>query len=287
MTQGASIQNINRENVSEPNYTEASLSYSRLSKRGKFLGLALPIAVIFASLATISALAPVQEVKMNQEAVQAINNTQDTQTTHCISPYNGYYDEYYGYYGYNNDYKCVNPIPYPTTEYQYINTVQPTVAPINENYNYTYTAPVPTTPPTQDVNATTQQIIAVQQQIGQRMVACNQTAKQQQAQILGLKQQQKQLYAQSDAIWNESYRLDNSMPAGEAKRQQMAAQSYQLQAQGDALTPTIYAAEGQYGTNKDNCWNTINALIQQREDLENRQWTQYDDNMNLTLYLPY
>lgn len=288
------VQNINEGNAPIPHYVEETSSYSRLSRKGKLLGLALPIAVIGVSLATITALTPSQDVNVNQEAVPAINQTPDTQAAHHDTyNYYQYKDDYNGYYGYNgyNGYNNYG-YGYGSPDYRYI-TVQPTLAPVKENYNYTYTAPLPTAapvpsnPPTQDVNATSQQIIAVQQQIGQRMTACNQTARQQQAQVLAMKQQQNQLYKQSDAIWNESYRLDNSTPAGEARRVQMAQQSDQIRAQADALTNTIYAAENQYSTNKDNCWTTINALVQQREDLENRQWTQYDENMNLTLYLPY
>lgn len=281
------VQSVHKKSESDAYSNKYTQSYSRLSGKGKVLGLLLPIGIIGTSLMTITALTPSQDVQSKQEAIPAINQTTDTQTAHDPYNYYSYQDDYHGYYGYNN-----NGYGYYTPDNRYINAL-PTVAPVKENYNYTYTPPIPTTAPipsnapTKDVNATTQQIIALQQQINQRMLACQQTAKQQQAQVLNLKQQQQQLYAQSDALWNESYKQDYNTPAGEARRRQLTAQSDQIRAQADALSNTIYSAENQFSTNKDNCSTSIYALIQQREELESTQWSQYDENMYLTLYLPY
>lgn len=225
----------------------------------KTVGLIGTSAVLFFTLGT---LFQQPESSQKQYATPLIEkydqNTQNNSSHHPNDDYNGYYYD--------------NATPLPDIKYIETNPTYP---------DYSRTP----TPNTTDLNGTSQQIIATQQQMTQIMQSCSQNARQLQSQILNMRRQQDALYKQKDNLWNRVWQIDGSTPEGERQRQSIEKQAQQIEKQAQNYDENIRRAEEQFNANKDRCWQTVDQLNQRREELEGRLHEQFGQNLDLQLWL--
>lgn len=160
-------------------------------------------------------------------------------------------------------------------DYWYTNTPLP-------DYRYANNNP---TPNTANIGASSQQIVATQQQMAQVMQNCHNSARQMQAQIINMRRQEEQMNRQIDAIWDRAWKIDTSRPEGERQRQAIENQARQMERARENLQNNIGRAEEQFNANRDRCWQAVDALNERRETLEGRLHEQFGQGMDLPLWI--
>jgi hypothetical protein len=134
-----------------------------------------------------------------------------------------------------------------------------------------------------NISGISQQLIAIQQQIGGQMQACVNNANKAAQQIVSLMNQQKQLQAQIDALNNQANNIDTSTPAGQNKQNAINQRIQQLQQQSDNLGNAISNAQDNMNNANSQCQDNVSNLEQNRGTLEGNLDDAFNNAMNIQL----
>lgn len=132
------------------------------------------------------------------------------------------------------------------------------------------------------------QIVAEQQQISGFMQRCVQNSQLMANQIITLKNQQKRLQNQLDAVNNQQQpNFDTSTPQGQqqqqAWQQQQQQQQQRLKQQIDNLGNAINTAQNNMGNGNGQCQQQVGQLEQQREQFEGSLDDAFNKAMNIQI----
>jgi hypothetical protein len=129
------------------------------------------------------------------------------------------------------------------------------------------------------------QIVSTQQQIGNQMQNCVNNARSGANQIIGMKNQQKQMQAQIDSLNDQIWKIDTSTPGGQRRHDAMDTQIQQMQKNLDNYNDSISKTQDQYNTNNDHCKQNVDNWMQVREDQEGKLNDAFNQSMDIQI--PY
>jgi len=158
----------------------------------------------------------------------------------------------------------------------------------NTNQNQQFQPVQPIQQNGQNIPAISAQIIATQQQISGFMQRCALNARLMANHIIQLKNQQKQLQNQLDALNNQQQpNFDTNTPQGQQQQQawqnQQQQKQQQLQGQIDAINETIGKEQDAMNAANNSCQNSVSQLEQNRETLEGNLDDAFNNAMNIQI----
>lgn len=131
------------------------------------------------------------------------------------------------------------------------------------------------------IQATSRQIIAVQQQIEGRMIACVQDAQRAQSAVRSLRQQETALRAQREALNDRISQIETSTPAGRERRDQLRTEQERLDDRRDQVRDRINSVRRTFNDNRNGCRREVSRLRTAQNKLEAAISRQFNQDTNV------
>lgn len=132
-----------------------------------------------------------------------------------------------------------------------------------------------------DIQATSRQIIAVQQQIEGRMISCVQDAQRAQRTVASLRQQENALRTQRDALAQRISQIETSTPAGRERRDALRREQDNLDDRRAQVRDRINEVRRTFNDNRNACRREVSRLRTVQNKLEAANSRQFNVDTNI------